>query len=1072
GLERDVEVRNNKIEYLTNELEEAKKEKESLDNKLTCFGNVSKDLENLLGSQRLDKNKEGLGYSEVLPHPAQVYSPPKKDLSWTCLHEFVDDTGVSSSSAYNRRVSVDSANNSSGSTITLFGKSFAINEDTSLPCMNKPPSPSGAAGYRQVKVLEFFDCPGSRQGVEDLRELLHKVLQGVEFEVEPQEDHTFEVEPHGNVDHVDGSQESRFYNKKLVQTLLEGHSIMLLEGSLSGDCDVEKNGKWSCIYTVGSQEYQMVCKRLNIASVDVGMLDKFDRGLQTDVQVFVDFDYAMERSIIVMAGYMTFTGAWKKEIWLKGLLTESRYELRLVAGIATGCLNESGTWTQVTTLLGVAECWYREDNNEADFAVATVEKIYAHDDDSDGYYWEYTPGMFIHLFLYIDDIFFSCGYKAEIWATKGLLDKAKGNVLGMEIIKHQSGNTLRVSPSKFYKGKLVQTLLEGHSILSLVGSLSEDCDVKKNGKWSCIYAVGSREYQMVCTRLDIASADVGMLDKFDRELQTDVQVFVDFDYVIGRSITARKKKIWLKGLLTESRYELRNLFPPLDNPELTIQRRSRSDPTLLNNFEMAAEGNGDLPVSDLQTMEELCQPSLNGRGGPISPIAIQATNFGLKNDMIQQMAKMFLGKYFPPSMVTKLKNEITNFRQRLDESFFEAWERYKLSIDRCLMCNDQSIKVNGVTDDALRLYLFPHSLTHHATAWFDRLPRNSINTFKQMAKMFLGKYFPPSMVTNESSSSITSSFDTEIAALKAKMPEMNKNLMRVLQVNQQVKQLLLTVKLVVVLIPLMVIKPPLATPITYMLRDPIKGASHGQNPPPAYQAPAYQAPFYQAPVHQPQIPQPQVVTTNEFTNFMQANDAILKNMQTNMTSLTNSTLELKNMFVERETDATKDTVHPTNNERTKDVQPPVVQTKTPIQNSEPVAAPIIEPVATPVSALKPNQRPSIPYPSRLHDQKLPNYNDMTANRIDVIDTACEEYSQEVLGFYDVIMSGNPTPYYDPIVSTSSPTLTPFEESDFLLKDDTTSPKADQSYVDIEEDILLLEAFLNDDPSLPPPNQGN
>nr|GEV81948.1 retrovirus-related Pol polyprotein from transposon TNT 1-94 [Tanacetum cinerariifolium] len=29
-------------------------------------------------------------------------------------------------------------------------------------------------GYRHVKVLEFFDCPGPRQGVEDLRELLHK----------------------------------------------------------------------------------------------------------------------------------------------------------------------------------------------------------------------------------------------------------------------------------------------------------------------------------------------------------------------------------------------------------------------------------------------------------------------------------------------------------------------------------------------------------------------------------------------------------------------------------------------------------------------------------------------------------------------------------------------------------------------------------------------------------------------------------------------------------------------------------------------------------------------------------
>nr|GFA75221.1 reverse transcriptase domain-containing protein [Tanacetum cinerariifolium] len=86
-----------------------------------------------------------------------------------------------------------------------------------------------------------------------------------------------------------------------------------------------------------------------------------------------------------------------------------------------------------------------------------------------------------------------------------------------------------------------------------------------------------------------------------------------------------------------TRSSARNLFLPLDNPELTIQRRSRSDLTLLNNSEMAAEEPGDLPVPDLWTMEELCQLSLNGRGGPIAPIAIQATNFGLKNDMIQQV---------------------------------------------------------------------------------------------------------------------------------------------------------------------------------------------------------------------------------------------------------------------------------------------------------------------------------------------------------------------------------------------------------------------------------------------------
>nr|GFD41036.1 hypothetical protein [Tanacetum cinerariifolium] len=46
----------------------------------------------LLESQRLDKNKEELGYIVVPPPPAQVYSPPKKDLSWTGLPEFTDDT--------------------------------------------------------------------------------------------------------------------------------------------------------------------------------------------------------------------------------------------------------------------------------------------------------------------------------------------------------------------------------------------------------------------------------------------------------------------------------------------------------------------------------------------------------------------------------------------------------------------------------------------------------------------------------------------------------------------------------------------------------------------------------------------------------------------------------------------------------------------------------------------------------------------------------------------------------------------------------------------------------------------
>nr|GFC81403.1 reverse transcriptase domain-containing protein [Tanacetum cinerariifolium] len=109
-----------------------------------------------------------------------------------------------------------------------------------------------------------------------------------------------------------------------------------------------------------------------------------------------------------------------------------------------------------------------------------------------------------------------------------------------------------------------------------------------------------------------------------------------------------------------------------------------------------------------------------------------------------------------------------------------------------------------------------------------------------------------------------------------------------------------------------------------------------------------------------------------------------------------------------------------------------------------------------------------------------NYDDMTAKRIDVIDIVCEEYSQEVLGFSDTVSNGNLTPFYDPIVSTTSPTLTPFGNSDFLLEevdallaveDEPISSGYYQTYLDPKRDILLLESFLNDDPS-PPPSEEN
>nr|GEU61414.1 reverse transcriptase domain-containing protein [Tanacetum cinerariifolium] len=611
------------------------------------------------------------------------------------------------------------------------------------------------------------------------------------------------------------------------------------------------------------------------------------------------------------------------------------------------------------------------------------------------------------------------------------------------------------------------------------------------------------------------------------------------------------------------RSSARNIFPPFDNPELTIRRRSHVDPTLLNDLEMATNKNSDPPVLDLRTIKELCQPTLIGRGGPIAPIAIQATNFGLKNDMIQQVQNscQFHG----------LSGDDAN--KHLDKFFHVT----------------QSIKVNGVTDDAFRL----HRDTINAAAGGTFMKRR-LEEFYDLIENITAHHndWDTSSQRSESSSSITSFSDSKIVALKAKMAEINKNLMKVLQINQQVK--LVAHNCETYGGPHSYNDCPATVDQTHNVyaagaynqggnnqgrKQFFQVASHGQNSPPAYQAPAYQVPAYQAPayqapgykapVHQPSIPQSQVVTTTEFTNYMKANNAILKNMQTNMTLLTTSNLELKNMFgqfmkmntasssgsrtlpsntitnpkedlkVESETKVTKDTVPPTNNGSTKEVQPLVVQFETPIPNSEPVVAP--------VSASKPNQKPSIPYQSRLHDQKLrdkandlkeiffqifkdldfnisfadalilmpkfgptikigvaedifikvgmfhfsadfvvvdfdvdprvpiilgrsflkigrafidvyegeltlrvgkeavtfnldqtsrysANYNDMTTNRIDVIDMACEEYSQEVLGFFDAI------------------TIDAF----LALEDDLTSSEVDHSYYDRQGDILLLE----------------
>nr|GFC88664.1 reverse transcriptase domain-containing protein [Tanacetum cinerariifolium] len=114
-----------------------------------------------------------------------------------------------------------------------------------------------------------------------------------------------------------------------------------------------------------------------------------------------------------------------------------------------------------------------------------------------------------------------------------------------------------------------------------------------------------------------------------------------------------------------------------------------------------------------------------------------------------------------------------------------------------------------------------------------------------------------------------------------------------------------------------------------------------------------------------------------------------------------------------------------------------------------------------------------------HTPSISHHNLELLNKVDLIDATCEEYSQEVLGFTDVVSNEVSMPYYKPVVLNSLQNLTPFNASDFLLleeadafiaiDDELVSSNINATYYDPEGDILILEALLNNDPE-PPPNQ--
>ncbi|GJU07238.1 hypothetical protein Tco_1123668 [Tanacetum coccineum] len=251
-----------------------------------------------------------------------------------------------------------------------------------------------------------------------------------------------------------------------------------------------------------------------------------------------------------------------------------------------------------------------------------------------------------------------------------------------------------------------------------------------------------------------------------------------------------------------------------------------------------------------------------------------------------------------------------------------------------------------------------------------------------------------------------------------------------------------------------------------------QGNTNSRSPmsPPVYTSQPDQAPTQQV----------QVFHRDRFENYGQGYGTLLSN------TVTNPKEDLKGITT-RSGVAYKGPTIPTTS--SPNVQPPVV----PVVHHESIS----EPVNAPVSASMPNQKTSIPFPSRRNDERRrEKANDqlrkftqletsgtfnflkkpvgiaedvfVTVGKFQfpadfvVVDFEPDPRVPLILGrsvlkgpvivIEDVYESGNPTPYYDPIISTSSPTLTPFGDSDFLLfeeadsflaiEDDPTSPEVD------------------------------
>nr|GFB01965.1 hypothetical protein [Tanacetum cinerariifolium] len=320
------------------------------------------------------------------------------------------------------------------------------------------------------------------------------------------------------------------------------------------------------------------------------------------------------------------------------------------------------------------------------------------------------------------------------------------------------------------------------------------------------------------------------------------------------------------------------------------------------------------------------------------------------------LVSKFINQFFHPLKTTNLRNEITRFQQRFDESFSEAWDRFNDLLRACPHHGFSELHQLDTFYNALNVN-DQDSLNSAAGGNFlDKMPSDCLKIIESKSKV--QKSRAKAVVSKVNSNSSTPAISSDVAELKDMMVA-----------NQ--------------------IRPPRFPPLQNNQNNFNQGNNFTQNrggnfnqsafnPSQLYRPQVNQSPAYQAP-----IPQMQNVSQTNFERYVKANDAVLRNIQSQGSgtlpgnTVTNPKEDLKGIttrsgvaykgptiptlskVVKQGTEAKKDPVQTPNPQSTAHVQPPVTQSETSVS----------EPIAAPVSAPMPNQKPSIPYPSRRKNER-------------------------------------------------------------------------------------------------------